>query len=112
MLLQVGELAEASFTVGAAVRLEAQVDAQMLGQVRGVRKRLGAVRTLVGFRLCVRFGVNLHVGLGEEGQGTNFTPGNRKTGDMHQEENTEINKSLIKLLIVQIFKLKKWDNNI
>lgn len=78
MLLEVGELAEASLTVGAAVRLEAQVYAEMLGQVRGVGKGLGAVRTLVGFRLCMRFGVNLHVGLGDKGQRTDFTPGNGK----------------------------------
>lgn len=74
MLLQMGELAKTFLTVGAAVRFDAQVYAQVLRQVRCVRKRLSAVRTLVGLRLCVRFGVDLHVGLGEEGQRTNFTP--------------------------------------
>ena len=61
MLLQVGELAKALLTVGAAIWFDAQMYAQMLGKVGYVRKGLGAVRTLVSLRLCVRFGVNLHV---------------------------------------------------
>lgn len=74
MLLQVGQLAEALLAVGAAVRLDAQVDAQVLRQVRGVGEGLGAVGALVSLGLCVRLGVDLHVGLGEEGQRTDFAP--------------------------------------
>lgn len=74
VLLQVGELAEAFLAVRAAVGFDAEVDAQVLRQVRGVGEGLGAVRALVSLGLCVRLGVNLHVGLGEEGQRTNFTP--------------------------------------
>lgn len=61
MLLQVGQLAETLLAVGAAVRFDAQVNPQVLRQVGGVGKGLGAVRTLVSLCLCVRFGVNLHV---------------------------------------------------
>lgn len=61
MLLQVRELPKAFLTVGAAVGFDAQVDSQVLRQVRGVGKGLGAVRTLVSLGLCVRFRVNLHV---------------------------------------------------
>lgn len=74
MLLQVGQLSETLLAVGAAVRFDAQVDAQVLRQVRGVGEGLGAVRALVSLGLCVRLGVDLHVGLGEEGQRTDFTP--------------------------------------
>jgi len=83
VLLQVGELAKAFLAVGTAVRLDAQVYAQVLGQVRRIRKGLSAVRTLVGLRVRVRFGVDLHVGLGEEGQRTHFTPVEH-TGDTCQ----------------------------
>ena len=61
MLLQMGELAETFLAVGTAVRFDAQVYAQVLGQVRCVCKGLSAVRTLVSLHLCVRFGVDLHV---------------------------------------------------
>lgn len=61
VLLQMGELAKAFLTVGAAVRFDAQVYAQVLSQVRSIRKGLSAVRTLVSLCLCVRLGVNLHV---------------------------------------------------
>lgn len=46
----------------------------MLGQVGGVGKGLGAVRALVGLGLCVRLGVDLHLGLGEKGQRAYLTP--------------------------------------
>lgn len=74
MLLQMGQLPEAPLAVGAAVRFDAQVYSQVLGQVGGIHKGLGAVRTLVRLRLRVCFGMNLHVGLGEEGEWTDFTP--------------------------------------
>lgn len=74
VLLQVGELAETFLTVGAAVRFDAQVYAQVLRQVGRVGEGLCAVRTLVSLGLRVRFGVDLHVGLGEERQRTDFTP--------------------------------------
>lgn len=79
MLLQVRQLAETPLTVGAAVGFDAQVYSQVLGQVGRVHKGLGAVRTLVGLRLCVRFRMNLHVRLGEEGQGTDFTPATKQS---------------------------------
>lgn len=85
MLLQVGELAEAFLAVGAAVGFDAQVDAQVLRQVGGVGEGLGAVRALVSLGLCVRLGVNLHVGLGEEGQRTDFTP----AAETHRQEREE-----------------------
>lgn len=72
-----GQLAETFLAVGAAVGLDAQVYAQVLGQVGRVGEGLGAVRTLVSLGLCVRFGVDLHVRLGEERQRTNFTPASR-----------------------------------
>lgn len=74
VLLEVGELAEGFLTVGAVIGLDTQVDAQMLGQVGGVGKGLGAVRALVRLGLCVRLGVDLHLRLGEEGQGADLTP--------------------------------------
>lgn len=61
MLLQVRQLPEGVLAVGAVVGLDAQVDAQVLGQIGGVGERLGAVRTLVGFGLRVGLGVNLHL---------------------------------------------------
>lgn len=61
VLLQVGELAKTFLAVGAAVGFDAQVDAKVLSQVRRVREGLCAVRTLVGLRLRVCFGVDLHV---------------------------------------------------
>lgn len=63
MLLHVGQLAKAAFAVGAAIRFDAQVDAQMLGQVGCIGEGLGAVRTLVSLRLRVRLGMDLHVRL-------------------------------------------------
>lgn len=81
MLLQVGELAETFLTVGAAVRFDAQVYAQVLGQVGRVREGLSAVGTLVSLRLRVCFRMNLHVRLGEESQRTNFTPASGKNRD-------------------------------
>lgn len=88
MLLQVGQLAETLLTVGAAVRFQAQVDPQVLGQVSRVGEGLGAVRTLVSLGLGVCFRVNLHVRLGEERQRTHFTPaggdrGTRKRGSIN-----------------------------
>ena len=74
MLLEVGELSEGLITVGAVVGLDAQVDAQVLGQVGGVGKGFGAVRALVGLGLCVRLGVDLHLRLGEKGQRAYLTP--------------------------------------
>ena len=53
MLLEVGELPEGLVTVGAVVGLDTQVDAQVLGQVGGVGKGLGAVWALVGLGLSV-----------------------------------------------------------
>ena len=50
----------------------------MLGQVGGVGKGLGAVRALVGLGLCVRLGVDLHLGLGEEGQRAYLTPAGKR----------------------------------
>lgn len=78
MLLQVRQLSETPLAVGAAVGFDAQVYSQVLGQVGRVHKGLGAVRTLVGLGLRVRFGMNLHVGLGEERQGADFTPVTRR----------------------------------
>lgn len=63
MLLQVRQLAEGVLTVGAVVWFDTKVDAQVLRQVGGVGKRLGAMGTLVGFGLCVGLGVNLHLRL-------------------------------------------------
>ena len=80
VLLEVGELSEGLITVGAVVGLDAQVDAQVLGQVGGVGKGLGAVRALVGLGLCVRLGVDLHLGLGEKGQRADLTPVGREAG--------------------------------
>ena len=54
------------------VRFDAQVDAQVLGQVGSVGERLGAVGTLVRFSLRVGLGVNLHIRLGEEGERAYF----------------------------------------
>lgn len=53
VLLEVGQLAEGLLAVRAVVGLHAQVDAQVLGQVRGIGKRFGAVGALVGLGLCV-----------------------------------------------------------
>lgn len=61
MLLQVRQLSETPLAVGAAVRFDAQVYSQVLRQVGRVHEGLGAVRTLVGLRLCVCFRMNLHV---------------------------------------------------
>lgn len=69
-----GELSKGLITVGAVVGLDAQVDAQVLGQVGGVGKGLRAVRALVGLGLCVRLGVDLHLRLGEKGQWAYLTP--------------------------------------
>lgn len=82
VLLQVGKLAKAFLAVGAAVGFDSQVYAQVLGQVGCVGEGLGAVRTLVGLGLRVRFGVNLHVGLGEEGQRADFTPATKTTATL------------------------------
>lgn len=54
------------------VGFDPQVDAQVLGQVGGVGERLGAVGTLVWFRFCVGLGVDLHLGLGQEGERAHF----------------------------------------
>lgn len=75
VLLQVGELSEGVLAVGAVVRLDAQVYAQVLSQVGGVGERLGAVGTLVRLGLRVGLGVDLHLGLGEEGERTHFASG-------------------------------------
>lgn len=48
-MAQLGELPLANL---AAVRLDAQVDPGVLGQVRGVRKRLRALGTFVRLRLA------------------------------------------------------------
>lgn len=80
MLLEVGELAEGLLTVGTVVGLDPQVDAQVLRQVRGVGKGLGAMRALVRLGLSVRLGVDLHLRLGEEGQRADFTPEERGRG--------------------------------
>lgn len=61
MLLEVRQLTERVLTVGAVVGFDAQVYAQVLGQVGSVGECLGAVGTLVWFGLCVRLGVNLHL---------------------------------------------------
>ena len=47
------ELPECFLAVGAGVGLGPSVDADVLGQVAGVGKRLGAVGTLVGLGLSV-----------------------------------------------------------
>lgn len=54
------------------IGFDSQVNAQVLGQVGGVSECLGAVGTLMGFGLGVRLGVNLHLGLGHEGERTHF----------------------------------------
>lgn len=61
VLLQVRQLTERVLAVGAVVGFDAQVNAQVLGQVRGVGEGLGAVGTFVWFGLCVRLGMNLHL---------------------------------------------------
>lgn len=61
MLLQVGELAEAFLAVGAVIRFDAQVYAEVLAQVGCVGERFGAVGTLMRLDLCVGLGVDLHV---------------------------------------------------
>lgn len=53
VLLQVTELSEGLVAVGAGVGFHSGVDADVLGKVAGVGKRLGAVGTLVWLRLCV-----------------------------------------------------------
>lgn len=53
VLLEVAQLPECVLAEGAAVRLGPGVNAQVLGQVAGVGKGLGAVRTLVGLALSV-----------------------------------------------------------
>ena len=53
MLLEVTELSEALLAEGAGVGFHPRVDADVLGQVAGVGKGLGAVRALVRFGLCV-----------------------------------------------------------
>ena len=53
MLLEVTELPECFLAVGAGVGLGPGVDADVLGQVAGVGKRLGAVGALVGLGLRV-----------------------------------------------------------
>ena len=53
VLLQVTELPECFLAVGAGVRLGPTVDADVLGQVAGVGKRLGAVGALVGLGLSM-----------------------------------------------------------
>ena len=55
------ELPECFLAVGAGVGLGPAVDADVLGQVAGVGKRLGAVGALVGLGLSVGLGVDLHV---------------------------------------------------
>lgn len=80
MLLEVGELAEGLLAVGTVVGLDAQVDAQVLRQVRGVGKGLGAMRALVWLGLGVRLRVDLHLRLGEEGKRADFTPEERGRG--------------------------------
>lgn len=80
MLLEVGELAEGLLAVGAVVGLDAQVDAQVLRQVGGVGKGLGAMGALVRLGLGVRLGVDLHLRLGEEGKWADFTPEERGRG--------------------------------
>lgn len=47
VLLQVTELSEGLVAVGAGVGFHSSVDADVLGQVAGVGKRLGAVGTFV-----------------------------------------------------------------
>lgn len=80
VLLEVGELAEGLLAVGTVVGLGPRVDTEVLGQVGGVGEGLGAVRALVGLGLCVRLGVDLHLGLGEKGQRADLTPVGREAG--------------------------------
>lgn len=84
------QLSEAPLAVDAAVWFDAQVYSQVLGQVGRIHKGLGAVRTLVGLGLCVRFRMNLHVRLGEEGQWTNFTPASKHTTCCRLEPEAEV----------------------
>lgn len=53
MLLEVAQLSEGLLAVGAGVGFHSGVDADVLGQVAGVGKGLGAVGTLVRLRLRV-----------------------------------------------------------
>lgn len=53
MLLKVAELSETLVAEVAGVRFHTGVDADVLSQVARVSKRLCAVRTLMGLRLCV-----------------------------------------------------------
>lgn len=81
VLLQVRELPEGLLTVGTVVGLDTQVYAQMLGQVGRVGEGLGTVWTLVWLGFCVGFWVDLHVRLGEEGEGTHLTPAGKEDRD-------------------------------
>ena len=63
MLLQVGQLGELPLTDLAAVRLDAQVDPHVLGQVGAVREGFAALAVLVGLGFShVDLGVQLQVG--------------------------------------------------
>lgn len=74
VLLEVRELAERLFAVGAVIGLDTKVDTQVLCQVGGIGKGLGTVWALVGLGLCVGLGVDLHLRLGEEGEWANLAP--------------------------------------
>ena len=64
VLLQVGQLGELALANLAPVRLDAQVDAHVLGQVGAVGKGLAALAALVRLRLAhVDLRVQLQVGL-------------------------------------------------
>lgn len=78
MLLEVRELAERLFAVGAVIGLDTKVDTQVLCQVGGIGKGLGTVWALVGLGLCVGLGVDLHLRLGEEGEWANLAPGEKR----------------------------------
>lgn len=67
VLLQVGQLGELALADLAAVGLDAEMDARVLGEIAGVGKGLGALAALVGLGLAQMYlRVELQIGFGSE----------------------------------------------
>lgn len=94
VLLQVTQLGELALTNLAAVRLDAQVDARMLRQVRAVGERLGALRAFVRLGFAhVDLRVELQVCLGAKDL--------HKTRDGRERERREtITRPIPKILVL------------